>query len=282
MRGSALLLVLAGCDKLFLGHEPIDAPPQALDGPTVSDLVFGTPKRLANVNTSEEEDRPTLTDDLLELYFHRGTDMYVARRPSTDVDFSSAQPITELSEAFKGCVAGDGLRIYFSRNDLDDERDIYIATRASRAAPWDVPVKIPELITFPKAIEYCGWERRDRLLMYFSVQQALDTDIWRASRTSTSLPYERGPFPDFSTMARENAPWASEDGTIVVFDRVQSGRFDLLQATLVGAQYQIRPLDEINRDDSGQGAPWLSPDGHVLFYVSNHEDPRGDIYMATR
>src|SRR5215207_561647 len=112
MRWVCLLVVLAGCDQLFLGSERLT--PQEL-----SLLPFGEPMAIESVNTVEEEDRPSLTDDLLELYFHRGSSMFVTRRRSADAPFGPPEKLTELDggvASIRGCLAGNGLRLYFSRD----------------------------------------------------------------------------------------------------------------------------------------------------------------------
>jgi hypothetical protein len=284
-----VLFALAGCDKVFLDGAKPDARLPADVNPTdVSNLAFGTPTPIDSVNTSNEEDRPTLTDDMLELYFHRTvamkTDVYVAKRDTPDGAFAAPEPVDLMMPGnnLRACVSGDGLRLYFSNyTAIADEADIYLATRPNRTTQWETPVKVEELAT--GMADYCGWERADHLVMFGSRDEGAlrRFEIWTATRDEEAKPYGAPMLiPQFNTMAgAEGAPWADANADIVVFDRRNPTGIAIHQATRQGTQYALRELKELG-DMPGTGSPWLSSDGRTIVYVKDVNG--GDIYMATR
>src|SRR5205085_7191607 len=116
-----VLLLLAGCDKVFLGGIRPDASTVDDDANpiVISAIEFANPMPIASLNTADEEDRPTLTDDMLELYFHRTTGglakVFVAKRDSLQEPFRTPAPVDLMpGENLRACISGDGLRIAFT------------------------------------------------------------------------------------------------------------------------------------------------------------------------
>ena len=287
MKRALVVLALVGCDKILLGPERLDASIDPLD---IANLPFGPPMPIASVNTDADEDRPTLTADLLELYFHRTevttrSRIWVAKRARVDDPFGPPEIVTKLDigNVARACVSSDGLRIYFSHvPSIADYGDIYFASRATRADDWSTPTVVPELTTVAK--EFCGSERSDRLVMLGMSDSGGTTfdDTWMVSRTSQDLPWgPRAPIAELNTVDEEGAPWADASGVILVFDRRKTGSSEvaIFQATLQGQTYAVRKLTELEQDGR-QGSPWVSPDGRTLVYAVG--DTRGDVFMATR
>jgi hypothetical protein len=285
-----VVFALVGCDKVFLDGAKPDAPPPSdvVNPIDVSNLAFGTPMPIDGVNTSNEEDRPTLTDDMLELYFHRTvsmqTSMYVAKRDTRESPFNAPEPVDLMMPGnnLRGCISGDGLRLYFSYYvSVADQADIYLATRPDRTSPWETPVRIEEVSTV--MADYCGWERADHLVMFGSRDEGAlrRFEIWTTARETATQPYNPPMLiPQFNTMAgAEGAPWADADANIVVFDRRNPSGVGIHQATRQGTQYAVRALAELDQG-AGTGSPWLSSDGRTIVYVKDVNG--GDIYMATR
>lgn len=279
MRWVVVLLALAGCDKVLLGPERI-----SIDAPSSSDiskLMFGSPMPIAGANTAADEDRPSLTDDLLELYFHRGKELFVARRASVDHEFGTAQALVELNDGYadvRACISGDGLRIHFSRQPLaTDDYDIYLSQRLTRSDTWSPPQRVPELST--GRTDYCGGEREDGFAIYGSSDTALALlETWISKRTSRTEPWgPREPLTDLNTADHEGAPWSTGDAQILVFDRRPQAR--IYQATQQGTSYAVRVLSELAATGSNS-SPWISSDGRMIVYSVG--DSFGELYMATR
>jgi len=98
----------------------------------------GTPMAVpgAAIDTADDEDDPVVTPDELALVFVRTTatssDVLVATRPATDVDFGQPTLITGLAPAGSPVVptwiSPDQCDLYFSSN-LAGEQDVYVVTR---------------------------------------------------------------------------------------------------------------------------------------------------------
>ena len=280
-RGFIVLFALAGCDKLFLGKEP----PDALTAEDISSRPFDTPVPFANLNTSGDEDRATLTSDLLHLVFHRGGVLMASSRTRVDADFDPPLPITELTDTkqtVRGCISRDGKRLYFSREVDGGNRsdfDIFVTTRPAVDAAWEPPHALDELTTmFPDGDERCGWESPDATTLLISTTFYASQDIVKLGRTAPGTRFiSFDPQIDFNSGDREGAPWATADASIVVFDRTDpNGNVMLWQGTLQGTRYAVRPLSELGLPGRN-GSPWLSDDGRTMVFT--HEN---DLYIATR
>jgi hypothetical protein len=149
----------AGALSMDAGSPPLDAG--APDGGPVDPATlgpFGPPTEVQELSSAGLEDDPTLTSDMLEIYFERepadgGTsDLYVATRVRVLDPFDPPVPLAALNSSARDSapeISGDGLTLYFSSarggtNDLDG-LDVYVSTRADRAAPWSPPQRVAEL-----------------------------------------------------------------------------------------------------------------------------------------
>jgi hypothetical protein len=85
--------------------------------------------------------------------------MYTATRASTAEEFANPQIVNELNTPFddKGpTISSDELTLVFhSRRGVGGSEDLYIATRASKAALWDTPVLLDTLST-PTTQDCCS------------------------------------------------------------------------------------------------------------------------------
>jgi len=183
----AVAHLLAGCDSVFdLERPPIDAAePDALDAP-VTMMPFDPPEPLS-LNTPGEEDRPSLTDDMLEIYFHGEGRLYRSTRASTDEIWSPREEIVELGvgDMRRPCISGDGKTLYFSKG-LAGQFDIMVSTRPARDATWGAAAPLPAPINRASSSEYCGWNSPDGLVLLFISNYLAggENDIFRATRTS--------------------------------------------------------------------------------------------------
>src|ERR1041385_2596536 len=96
------------------------------------------------------DDDPTLTSDLLELYFNRSSDIYVSRRSKVSDPWGAPSLVTELSSASGETtpeITSNGLTIFISSDKAPTTggEDIWMSTRVSRSAAWSTPVHIDAL-----------------------------------------------------------------------------------------------------------------------------------------
>jgi Tol biopolymer transport system component len=273
--------LLVGCDGVFgLAHVnpvPVDAAP-----PTF--VPFGEPMPLDGIVSAGEDDDPSLTADMLEIYFLRDAELWRAQRPNLISPWSAAQPVPELNSAsteLRPSVSGDGLTIYFGRGTAGSY-DIYVANRATRMAPWDPPALLALDLNLPETSELPGWSSPDGLKLYVESTAGVNHDIFVATRESPSEPFTGAPFEAIEFGETDGAPAATSDGSMLVFASRRSGEMSIWEAIEVqGAWFMQR---HVELDGVGvRGTPWLSPDGTAVVFTGTRQGSTDDeLYIATR
>lgn len=175
-------------------------------------------------------DDPSITGDLLELYFGAreqtgspstdNEDIWVATRNDRDGPWSDVRPVAELStpETETGVsVSFDGLTIVFAREVDGRGTDLFIATRTERSEPWNPPVEIAELNT--AAVEAPGQLSLDGTTLYFASNRAGDFDIYRSIRPDSSSSFYGSAAVAVASVAGrdELSPSISADDTELTF-----------------------------------------------------------------
>jgi hypothetical protein len=256
---------------------------------------FGAPRRVANLDVAPKLDNPTLTADLLEIFFTAGvaetdTDVWTARRASRDRLFERPERLAEInSPAFEtsSAISGDGLSLWFGSTRARDpgDHDIWLATRSSRGAEWSPPREVPELrsngMDIPRPPGQHGLAMpmaSDRLTpgfyqtflamrsdpsAAFTAPALIDELSFAGSATTDAFLSDDGLTLFFSS----NMPPQPQD-LYVAWRRSTSEGFDSYAA-----------LADLNTVDADERDPWLSPDGRELYYASNVSGNHA-IYVA--
>lgn len=254
-----------------------------------------TPVAAVNSATSDEDD-PTLTGDLLEIYFDSdrpgpGTglgDIWMATRASVADPFGTPVLVTALASPADDTtpeVSLDGLTMYFASDRMSTgNRDIYMTTRASRADAWGAPVRVSELSTaetddsaepLPDGLHLVMGRGTNMVLDLMVATRASKTAPWGAP---VALPGLDDPMYD------ESQQWASPDLTVVYFvsDKPPAMSQDIWLATRPDTQsaFTTRIVTELQSPVIDVD-PWVSPDDHTLFFASKRTGDL-EIYTATR
>jgi hypothetical protein len=263
---------------------------------------FGDPVLVSELAGLGRSENPTLTSDLLEIYFNSdrpdsngdtGGNVWFATRSSTALPFNTPIPIAEVNtEAFEtsAAVATDGLTLWLGsdRPGGIGDLDVWRSTRSSRGAAWSAPVNIPELNSpardLPRPLGEHG------LVMPMSSERD-SPDVYQtylAARPSTTTPFAAPlPIPELSFADRSTVDaFLTDDGlTLLYSSAVQApalGAADLYVAVRQSTNEPFRastPISELNTA-AEERDPWLSADGKTLFFVSDR-DGRLSIYQAT-
>jgi hypothetical protein len=280
---------------------PIDAadatPPIDVSQPDLNQVdplaTFGTPKKVAGINTSANEDDPSLTGDMLELYFERDGDIFRATRTQVIDPWGAAQQVTQLSTADEESnpeVLPDGLTIYLSsfRPDVDaqGDHDIFVATRSARGQSWGTPQHVkalsspgndgvgpgPGLLTMIVSSDRTGTLGAQDL--YLSIR-ASPTAAW-------STPAQ---IPILNSTVSEWSPWITAGATVIYFasSNGQPSQ-DLWVSTRSSPSAQFAApvlVKGVNTSADSESDPWLSPDLRTI-YFSRYESNNWEIYTAQR
>lgn len=264
---------------------------------------FGNVVRVDELSVAgkADDENPTLTDDMLQVYFNserdggaEGSDVWYAERSSLDEPFGEPRPLGGFGDDGSDsspAVSGDGLTLWLAYTpDTDDATtDVRMVVRAEPSeAEWQGPFAVEGLNTVnderPRPLGQGG------LVMPLSrrVEVAGDT-VWqtllarREGETSFAEPVLLSELaePDVNVVDG----FLSQDGLTLVFKyEPPGGDGDLywtkrtsVDEPFVGAT--AVPGVDLNTD-SDERDPWLSPDGSVLYFASDRDGEALDIYRA--
>jgi len=253
---------------------PIDTG--TVDTGTVGTGPFGAPVMFYSTSTSIDD--PTLTGDLLELYFNSTDDIWRMTRASVGAAWGTPSVVAELSSGdTEGTpeIHPDGLSIWFhsGRTPSMGSNDIWRSDRASRSDAWGAPVYVPSLST-PGA-DSAPSVTRDSLLAVDDFdppgessdmqrhRRATASDAWSMRRDLTAL----------NTPNAETNPAISADGLVIVFDSDRPGGLGAHDIYIATRTSRTDPfgvpllLTEVSSTGS-ESDSWISPDYRTLVFVS--------------
>jgi Tol biopolymer transport system component len=241
-----------------------------------------TPTVVPVIGSDSKDDNPTLTGDLLEIYFTstRGgdSDVWYATRESADVDFGEPIHLAVVNtSAFESspAIESDGLTLWLGRRADDGLGgvDIYVSRRASRDAEWSEPELVTSLSSagddIPRPPGNGG------LLMPLASRNEGDTyRLYLAARATTQSEFSAPTLLE----AVQQADYGSVDGFVtwdgahLLFTGTRDELGDLFIAPSNGTAFaEPVPLNDVNTQ-ADERDPWLSPDGSLLFFASDRDD----------
>jgi hypothetical protein len=293
-----MLVIVAGCGFAVPSAATADADG---DGPradtmaetTIDALPLGPFTNivpLTALDSTGSEDDPTLTGDMLEIYFDHGGDIWFSVRASASAPWPAPQPlavVNSTSTETTSEITADGLELYFSSNRPGGSggTEIYVSTRADRGAAFAAPVRVVEL---ESAVEdVTPTSVGDGLVMYLSSTRAGGLggyDLWRATRPTRTSPWTTPALvTSLASPGTETEPWIDPTETTIYFSGDGAGGRDLWISSRANASsaWGARvPVAELNSAGAEED-PWLSPDGHTMIFASSRTGDY-DLYMASR
>ena len=276
------------------GDSADDAAPR--DGPDAAPLgPFGPPTLIAPLADLANDDDPTLTADLLELYWDsaRGgdDDIWVSRRASPADPWGPPALVAELSllgvQDSDPEVAPDGLTLYYSsaRPGGLGGVDLYLATRSTRADPWSAPAWIAELSSV--AQEFPSNPTPDGLVILVQSTRLGSSDLFESRRAGIADPWGTPiPIVELNTAGQERTPHLMDGGLGLWFasDRPPSlGGADLFttaRASLAGPFAAPAHVSEL-ASAADDADPTLSPDGRYIVFMSARSG-NAELWEASR
>lgn len=255
---------------------------------------FGPPVAVAELNSAVSDDDPTLTGDLLEIYFASNRagseDVWRSTRETVDDPWGMPMPVAEVNsfslETFPE-VSLDGLVLLLA-SDRSGSLDVYYSQRADRDQPWSPPMSLTGLAD-PLLMDYGATPVPDmsRVLLCRDAAGGLgQSDIWEAPLDlvawAVGTPVH---VPELSTTVADCTATVSASGREIFFETTRSPTvgWSVWTATRedpagpwdepVVVTEIDGPFDEID--------PWLSPDRRTLWFASGFVGSY-DLYVATR
>lgn len=268
-----------------------------LDGARATCLDWGpfeAPLALTEVNSSSSDLSPTLTADMLEIFFtsFRGgnEDIWVAKRRSVADPFDPPTPLAEVNTADEEQdpdISPDGSTLFFSRAGAG----IWEAKRLTRRDPFGGASRLN--IAFDGGDEptrYGGASYASDITLYFSVgpwSPAVDHDIYTATRDPSGTSWSATLVAGLSTPEHEGFPSISRDQLQLFFDADWGGDLDIVVVQRADARtgwalagYVVVPL--VSTPGVVEQDPDISPDGTTLCFDRRTADGDLDIWCASR
>jgi hypothetical protein len=283
------VVALVGCGRLSFDPHAFDGASDAVDARSSAavNAPFAAGQPVPELATAGvDEDDPCLTDDMLEMYFDTQSGLARVTRTALEQPWSSPVMVTELNtgNVNNAKISGDGLTIYFNSTRVPSMAgDVWFATRPDRASAFSTPELVLGIQTANDEFE--PMVNAEGTVIYFG-RTNVTPSLWRAARASTAVPFgNEQPLTALDFPGYDGSPWVSQDELVVYFhsDRVSSAERAIFRATRASTTDAFStPVRLIELDVPGKEEdPWLSPDGHTLFYAVN-SGGQYDIYMATR
>jgi hypothetical protein len=292
MRGvgptSALLLACAACSG-----DAVITLGQAVPVPDLGDA--GRP--VAAINGPFDEGTPTLTADLLEVFFSSKRsgqgegDIWSATRANRADPFDAPTPVlvvnTDQVET-SPAISLDGLTLWFASDRLGGSGglDVWRSTRSARSATWSPPVNVPDLSSDRDDLPRPPAENDLVMPLASKRDTHAEYETYLARRNSVDAPFDEVlPVSELwlEGSSMEEA-FLTENGLLLFFNREVDGAGDLFLAWRhsPGAPFEAPiALDTVNTEFD-ERAPWVNLDGTRFFFATNRRPGRGlDIFATT-
>jgi len=240
-----------------------------------------------------EDDDPTLTGDMLELYWETTRtgmfDVFVSTRTAVGTPWSPPVLVTGISTSTTEAspeISGDGLTMMFTRYlSTAVLQDIVVSTRATREAAWEDAVPLAELNS--PMNDYAAVIAGSGLEIFFHSERAGGMggrDLYTSVRPNLASPWGPPvPIVEFNSPGEDESPFLLPGDLQVLFGSSVSGNRDIYLSSRAGPGQPWGPpvpLAGINTP-ADESDPWLSPDGHTLFF-STSRSGNSEIYQASR
>lgn len=261
------------------------------------DPLFGDEGRVvANVNGSAEESSPTLTADLLEIYFGSaraglgGGDVWWARRSDRALPFEPPELLAAVSSADREVspvISADGLTLWVGsdRPGGGGGIDIWQAERPSRAADWGELRNVSELNSsrddLPRPLGY-----GERMMPLASRREERNYQTYLARRAGAAAPWAAVDAVDQLWLegSAMQGGFLTDDGLQLFFHRETSTSAELFVSWRRSPSEpfaELLPLTALNVGPR-QRDPWISADETRFFFTSDRQPEGGfDIYATT-
>ena len=256
-------------------------------------------KEIAASDTSFKDENPTLTADLLELYFYstrrKGTDsdddVWVAKRAKVTDVWNAPVLLTPVSTALSEtspAISADGLKIWVGVDMTGGlgKRDIWRYERTSRSADFGATAILEPNVNSTEDDIPRPPGNQGKTMPLASRRDSSTYQTYFTSRASATGDFATPSLITELTTAGEKFGdgFLSDDGLTFFFAMGGDGKGDIYVTTRtsVTSPFDIPvALSTINTTNDERD-PWLSPDGGTLYFMSNRTDNVSRIFQATR
>lgn len=271
---------------------------------------FDQGRAIAILNSPDDDENPTLTEDMLEIYFTSDrdggpgeSDVWFATRESRAEPFREPEPLIEASseeDETSSAISADGLTLWVgskrplvaaSGDDDDDEdsgHNIWRLRRANRESPWEQIEPVESLNSdsddIPRPVALNG------TVMPIASKRGNGDDYETLLATRSTIDEEFSPnlelIPEISEQGLYTVDaFMTNDGRLLFFNRSDDEDEGVLymawRRSPENPFIETLPLDVLNLGDDVRD-PWVNKDGTRFFFTSDRGGGQGglDIYLA--
>lgn len=291
-----LVVGLLGCGRLGFDHELRDIGEKA-------ELPTMQPSRPAAVveavaSPRSTEAHPTVTPDLLELYFSSDRagdlDIWLTKRSNPGAPWSDPIAVDELNSSGDEETADlshDGLTMYLAseRSGGLGGTDLWVATRPALGARWSKPELIVELSSTADDAGAAP-DSSQRTIVFHSRRAGGQggRDLYMATRSTATASWNPPELiAELATTGQDADPFLTDDGLLVVYDSDRnSGSFRELFVAIRASHEEVfeQPMRLDTLDGPRADAdPWWSSDGSYMAFSSSRsgDDEIFEVWLET-
>jgi hypothetical protein len=257
---------------------------------------FKTPRELSELDTTYANSNPTLTADLLEIFFSTNRsdmqgDVWTARRASPKDPFDPPALVAEVSSPSyetSPAVSLDGLSIYVG-SDRDGglgDIDIWGATRPDRTTAWSAVTDLAAMNSTVKDVPRPPGQHGLVMPMSSERDSVGSYRTFLAARPSVDQPFATPTVMVGLTGASTTLDDAflTDDGLTLFYASAPVGGttrdlFVAWRASTADPFSLPTPLRDLN-SPADERDPWLSPDGTTFFFSSDRDNGVLQIFEA--
>jgi hypothetical protein len=263
------------------------------------------PMRLqGTVNTpSYEEIMPVFSKDSSILYFVRAfdpasvagesdQDIWFSKR-TADGSYSACQPLTALNNKFNNGIVGVGAsgKSLYVLNSYEGKKDLVkgLSTSVSKDNKWQTPteVNIPTLDIEGEFYTFYVAESEDVLVLSYKGPNTLgEEDLYVSTKQNGSWTAPQHMGNVINTAGFETTPFLSKGKDTLFFSSNGLGGLgdaDIFYAVKQGNSYTnwSAPKNLGDKVNSPKFDAYFSYSGNSMYWSSNRDGERSDIYMAS-
>jgi hypothetical protein len=280
------------------GADAVIADAPGSDSRSCAGVPFGPPVLVPEVSSPGQEWSPTLSNDLLTLYFSSdrpggagGFDIWMAQRASPTAPFDPPTNLTGLNTASNeggASISQNDLRLYL-QSDMAGPRGLYVSGRASPTDAFGPGIYLDIPISDAASPDVTADERT----LYFGSTDPGgmgDLDVWAVTRQGGGVDWEApANVTAVNTPGYDHAPSIDGSGLTLYLegDRVDTVAMDVLVASRddVAEPFRTPVIDPVASVlGTGEYDPDISYDGTTLVMALHRSDGIGltDVWIASR
>lgn len=259
---------------------------------------FGTPTRVANINSSVRDQGAVLVDDLTLIFGsdRAGTaDLYVATRSSPTGPFSTPVLLpsvnTSTNHENAPALTPDGLTMYYAFLGVGAAfGDIHVTNRPDKSSPFPIGNPVPNVNSASEDAD--PYITLDGSALHFgSGRGSTELNLFVAFRQSDGSFGIPQPLTSLNTSVADSHPRLTQGGLRIYWSSVRSdggaqGGTDIWTATrssLANAFGTPTRVPELSTT-SNESPSWVSPDNCTMYLQSNRPGGLGtqDIHVAVK